>query len=75
MSTPSASCCVQMGVMDAKADWTSRQERPCMEPESSMRKMVSKEERKAYWSSGVQAVMAEKWEGLGLGLRGGTKTG
>lgn len=70
MSTPSASCCVQMGVMDDKADWTSRHERPTMEPESSIRKMVSKEERKAYWSSGVEAVMAEKRDGVGLDARG-----
>lgn len=70
MSTPSASCCVQMGVMDFKAAWTSRQEEPSMEYESSIRKMVSKEVRKAYWSSGVEAVMEEKCEGLGLEVRG-----
>lgn len=70
MSTPSASCWVQIGVMEDKADWTSRQERPTMEPESSIRKMVSKDERKAYWSSGVVAVMAEKRDGVGLEARG-----
>lgn len=58
-----------MGVMDERAAWTSRQDRPTMLPLSSIRKMVSKELRKAYWSSGVVTVMAENLEGVGLGSR------
>ena len=46
MSIPSASCSVQMGVMVFSASAVSRQERPAMEPESSIRKTVSKVERK-----------------------------
>lgn len=42
---PSASNSVQIGAMVRKAEETSRQERPAMEPESSIRKMVSKVER------------------------------
>jgi hypothetical protein len=44
---PSASWAVQMGVMARRASLTSRQERPAMEPESSMTKTVSKLVRKA----------------------------
>lgn len=51
MSIPSASCAVQIGVMDLRAAATSLQERPAMLPESSMRKMVSKVLRKAKGSS------------------------
>ena len=47
MSIPSASWAVQIGVMVARAWAVSRQERPAMEPESSIRKIVSKVERKA----------------------------
>lgn len=53
MSIPSASCAVQIGVMAFKAADTSFQDRPAMLPESSIRKMVSKSERKAYGSSGA----------------------
>lgn len=47
MSMPSASYWVQIGAMEARAEAVSAQERPAMLPESSMRKMVSKVERKA----------------------------
>ena len=47
MSMPSLSWVVQIGVMDARAALVSRHERPAMEPESSIRKMVSKVVRKA----------------------------
>ena len=47
MSIPSASWAVQIGVMLAKAAEVSRQDRPAMEPLSSMRKIVSKVARKA----------------------------
>ena len=47
MSMPSLSWAVQMGAMAAMAREVSRHERPAMEPESSMRKMVSKVLRKA----------------------------
>lgn len=52
-SMPSASCAVQMGAMVRRAAEVSRHERPAMLPESSMTKMVSKVERKAYGSSAV----------------------
>ena len=44
---PSASCWVQIGVMAARAAEVSRHERPAMLPLSSIRKIVSKLERKA----------------------------
>lgn len=47
MSMPSASCWVQIGVIDASAALVSRHERPAMEPESSIRKMVSKVDKNA----------------------------
>lgn len=39
--------------MAFRAEAVSRQDRPAMEPESSIKKMVSKIERKAYESSTV----------------------
>ena len=53
MSMPSASWAVQIGVMAVRAADVSRQELPAMEPESSIRKMVSKVVRNAYGSSAV----------------------
>ena len=53
MSMPSESKLVQMGAMVARASATSRQERPAMLPESSMRNLVSKVERKANSLSGL----------------------
>ena len=47
MSIPSASWETQIGVMDSRASWVSRQRLPAMEPESSIRKVVSKVLRKA----------------------------
>ena len=47
MSIPSLSCWVQTGAMVARAAAVSRQDRPAMEPESSIRKIVSKVLRKA----------------------------
>ena len=47
MSMPSLSCAVHIGAMDAMAREVSRHERPAMDPESSIRKMVSKVDRKA----------------------------
>ena len=47
MSMPSASWAVQIGVMAVRAADVSRQELPAMEPESSIKKMVSKVVRKA----------------------------
>ena len=44
---PSASCCVQIGAMAARAEDVSRHERPAMLPLSSIRKIVSKLDRKA----------------------------
>jgi hypothetical protein len=51
MSMPSASRWVQIGVIISKALPVSLHERPAMDPESSIRKMVSKDLRNAYWSS------------------------
>ena len=47
MSRPSLSGAVQIGGMVARAAAVSRQERPAMEPESSIRKRVAKGVRKA----------------------------
>ncbi len=47
MSMPSLSWAVQIGVIVARAAAVSRHERPAIEPESSIRKMVSKVVRKA----------------------------
>lgn len=60
MSMPSASNSVQIGAMVRKAEETSRQERPAMEPESSIRKTVSKVERaeKGESVAGVVLVVA-----------------
>ena len=55
---PSASCWVTIGAMVDKAWETSRQERPAMEPESSMRRVVSKVLRNEYGSSPPVAVGA-----------------
>ena len=60
MSMPSLSWAVQTGVMVARASEVSRQRLPAMEPESSIRKTVSKLERKAYGSSAVGATAAVK---------------
>ena len=59
MSMPSLSKAVQIGVMADKAALVSRQERPAMDPESSMTKMVSNLERKAYLLSVEGATSAE----------------
>lgn len=67
MSMPSASCLVQIGVMDLRAAATSRQERPAMLPESSMRKTVSKVPRKAKGSSFLGAPRSEPTEGPAAG--------
>ena len=48
MSMPTLSWAVQMGVMAARAAEVSRHERPAMEPESSIRKIVSKVVKNAY---------------------------
>ena len=48
MSMPSASWVVQIGVIADRAAAVSRHERPAIDPESSIRKTVSKVERKAY---------------------------
>ena len=47
MSMPSASWAVQIGVMAARAVDVSRQELPAIEPESSIKKMVSNVVRNA----------------------------
>ena len=47
MSIPSLSWAVQIGVIASRACAVSRHERPAILPESSMRKIVSKVERKA----------------------------
>ena len=60
---PSASYLVQYGVMAAMHSDVSRQERPAMEPESSIKKMVSKVARKENGSSSTFA-------GVGLLLDG-----
>jgi len=64
---------VQMGVMVLRASRVSRQQRPAMLPESSMRKTVSKVERKEKSVSSLEvareAAMDE--EGVGLALLGG----
>lgn len=67
MSMPSASWAVQMGVMVRRARDTSRQDRPAMLPESSIRKMVSNWLRNAYGSSGVESW--ESMDGEGDGAR------
>ncbi len=50
---PSVSWAVQTGVMLRRKVSTSRHRWPIMEPESSTKKMVSKVDRNANWSSGV----------------------
>lgn len=75
MSMPLASWSVQIGVMARRAALVSFQRSPCMEPLSSMRKMVSKEERKAYLSSAEVMLgleRAEEKEGTGEGWRAGS---
>lgn len=47
MSMPSLSWLVQIGVIWPRARDVSLQDEPAMEPESSMRKMVSNSARKA----------------------------
>ena len=56
MSMPSASYLVQTGAMEESAAEVSRQERPCMLPESSIKKIVSNWERKLNLSSAVGVV-------------------
>lgn len=51
MSIPSLSCAVQIGVIVSRASAVSRHLDPAIEPESSIRKTVSKLVRKAYGSS------------------------
>lgn len=75
MSMPSASCAVQIGVMDLRAAATSLQERPAMLPESSMRKTVSKVPRKANGSSFGRAPALEADEAVGFELEAGTAAG
>jgi hypothetical protein len=67
---PSLSCWVQTGVIDASAALVSRHDRPAIEPESSIKKMVSKFDKKAYLLSvdfaaeavgGVYAGGASEW--------------
>ncbi len=62
-----------MGVMVLMASRVSRQERPAMLPESSMRKTVSKVERKenSLSSTEVDGGAAVDEEGVGLALLGG----
>ena len=79
MSIPSASYCVQIGVMACNASAVSRQERPAMEPESSIRKMVSKVARKLKSVSPSEVEEEEVVGGTVLGcgiergwVRGGT---
>ncbi len=47
MSIPSLSWAVHIGVMDLRASEVSRHERPAIDPESSIRKTVSKVDRNA----------------------------
>ena len=72
ISMPSASWAVQIGVMDFNASAVSFQLRPAMLPLSSIKKTVSKEERKAYGSSGVEAVGLVGEFDIGPGLTGAT---
>src|SRR3954453_21545689 len=71
---PLASWAAQMGEMARRAFLVSRHDEPAREPLSSIRKTVSKLERKAYGSSGEVMLgldMAEDPEGAGEGWRGG----
>lgn len=51
MSTPSESCAVQIGVMVISASAVWRQRPPAIDPESSIRKIVSNSSRNEYASS------------------------
>ena len=75
MSIPSASCCVQIGVMACSARAVSRQERPAMEPESSIRKRVSKVERKEKSVSPVEEEVDGVGRELGWGIGNGCVSG
>jgi len=61
MSMPSLSWATHIGVIASRAADVSFQRDPAIEPESSIRKIVSKVARKAYWSS-----VEEDMEAVGL---------
>lgn len=65
ISMPSLSWAVQIGVMAAKAAEVSRHERPAIDPESSIKKIVSKVVRNAYGLSvdGAKDVAGAVYEG------------
>ena len=69
MSIPSLSCLVQIGVMALRASRVSLHFAPDMEPESSIRKTVSKVLRKAYGLSVLGAMFA----GAGVYEGGGSE--
>ena len=75
MSMPSASYLVHMGVMACSASAVSRQERPAMLPESSIRNIVSKVARKEKSVSvGSVVLLLGRVMGCGVGkdcVRGG----
>ena len=68
---PSASWLVQIGVMALRAAAVSRQLRPAMLPESSMRKTVSNSVRNAYGESEVVSIAP----GMTVPLAGGEYAG
>lgn len=60
-----------MPAMEARASAVSRQERPAMEPESSMTNLVSNLERKANWLSGFVDMLPVTTVECSAGVYGG----